>query len=201
MGAVRSDTRKAFVAAAKRLFAERGFYGVSIAAIADELGLTKQALLHHFGSKEKLYSAVLADIAERFMGVVDAPQEGDGPAGHMAATLTAMHRYMSTESEDARIILRELLDNPVRAPHSRKWFLRPFLDALAGRARKAGPWRGAPEAEVFAAMYQLVGGINYFAVSGPTLASMYGTERLEAVTDAYPDAILRLCGEVDDKAR
>jgi AcrR family transcriptional regulator len=58
-GAVR-DTRDAFLDAAKRHFAQRGFYGASIAAIAEELGLTKQALIHHFGTKERLYGEVLA---------------------------------------------------------------------------------------------------------------------------------------------
>ena len=47
------DTRERLLDQAESLFAERGFYGVSIAAIANELGLTKQALLHHFGSKGK----------------------------------------------------------------------------------------------------------------------------------------------------
>ncbi|MEL6753814.1 MAG: helix-turn-helix domain-containing protein, partial [Pseudomonadota bacterium] len=61
-----SDTREQFLDTAEALFAERGFYGVSIAAIADELDLTKQALLHHFGTKEKLYGAVLQRISDEF---------------------------------------------------------------------------------------------------------------------------------------
>lgn len=54
-----SAIRERFIEAATDVFAERGFYGTSIAAIADALPLTKQALLHHFGSKEKLYAEVL----------------------------------------------------------------------------------------------------------------------------------------------
>ena len=59
-------TRQEFLDTAERLFAARGFYGTSLAAISDDLGLTKQALLHHFGSKEKLYGEVLARISTRF---------------------------------------------------------------------------------------------------------------------------------------
>ena len=51
-----TDTRERFLDAAAEAFAERGFYGTSIAAIAESLPYTKQALLHHFGSKEKLYA-------------------------------------------------------------------------------------------------------------------------------------------------
>ena len=57
------STRDQFIAAAQHLFAEKGFYGASIAAIAEELGLTKQALLHHFGNKEKLYGEVLQRLS------------------------------------------------------------------------------------------------------------------------------------------
>ena len=43
-------TRAKILDGAKRLVMTQGFAGTSIAAIASELGLTKQALLHHFGS-------------------------------------------------------------------------------------------------------------------------------------------------------
>ena len=67
-----ADTRDQFIEAARRPFAERGFYGTSIAAIAEELGLTKQALLHHFGTKEKLYGDVLEEISARVMETLKA---------------------------------------------------------------------------------------------------------------------------------
>ena len=40
-----SSTRDQFLQAAIKQFADRGFYGTSIASIAADLGLTKQALL------------------------------------------------------------------------------------------------------------------------------------------------------------
>jgi AcrR family transcriptional regulator len=44
------------VAAATRLFAERGYNGVSIAEVATEAGVTKPAILYHF-DKESLWKA------------------------------------------------------------------------------------------------------------------------------------------------
>ncbi|MEO1420472.1 MAG: helix-turn-helix domain-containing protein, partial [Pseudomonadota bacterium] len=41
-----SDTRNQILDAAEQQFADRGFYGVSLANIAETLGVTKQALLH-----------------------------------------------------------------------------------------------------------------------------------------------------------
>ena len=39
---MQADTRQRLLDIAEQLFAERGFYGVSIAAIASEVGFTKQ---------------------------------------------------------------------------------------------------------------------------------------------------------------
>ena len=54
--------RERLVAAATRQFAERGFDATPIQAIADEVGITKPALLHHFPSKEHLRQEVLSSI-------------------------------------------------------------------------------------------------------------------------------------------
>ena len=188
-----TDTRKQFVEAARRLFAQRGYYGVSIAAVADELGLTKQALLHHFGSKEKLYGEVLAEISDRFMAVVETIAERDGaPADRMQVVVSALHRHLTSEQDDARIILRELLDNSDRAAQSKKWYLRPFLDAMVDLASRHPRWRRATRDEVFGGIYQLVGAINYFAVSGETLKNVYGADRYAAIASAFPAELARL---------
>jgi AcrR family transcriptional regulator len=52
-------TRRALMDAAARVFAERGFHGTSIDAVAEEAGFTKGAVYSHFGSKEELYLSLL----------------------------------------------------------------------------------------------------------------------------------------------
>jgi AcrR family transcriptional regulator len=52
-------TREQIVAAALRLFAERGYDGSSLQAIADESGLTKAAVYYHFRTKDEILRAVL----------------------------------------------------------------------------------------------------------------------------------------------
>lgn len=78
-------TKDRFITVAKRKFAENGFDRTSI---ADELGLTKQAMLHHFGSKKNLYGEVLRGISERHTRI--------------AANLMA-------ETEDPRVQLERVL--------------------------------------------------------------------------------------------
>ena len=105
------DTRERLLDQAEALFAERGFYGVSIAAIANELGLTKQALLHHFGSKERLYGDVLKQISDRF---ADIDLNTTAPDANATDQLVAYLLELSDPSKfnpsATRVLMRELLD-------------------------------------------------------------------------------------------
>ncbi len=69
-------TRDALVAAARRLFAGRGFAEVPADAIVAEAGVTRGALYHQFADKTALFSAALeaveADIARRLADDVAA---------------------------------------------------------------------------------------------------------------------------------
>jgi TetR/AcrR family transcriptional regulator, regulator of cefoperazone and chloramphenicol sensitivity len=58
------DTRKRLLDAATRLFSDRGFEGVATREIAADANTTLPSIPHHFGSKEGLYQAVIASIAE-----------------------------------------------------------------------------------------------------------------------------------------
>ena len=57
--------RREIVAAAGAVFAQHGYSGGSIRAIAERVGSSPATLLQHFGSKEKLLAAVLDDWGHR----------------------------------------------------------------------------------------------------------------------------------------
>src|SRR3984893_4818926 len=59
---VATDVRSATITAATRLFAAHGFDGTALQDIADAVGVTKPAILHHFPSKEHIRQAVLDGI-------------------------------------------------------------------------------------------------------------------------------------------
>jgi AcrR family transcriptional regulator len=64
----KAQTRSDLLAAARRVFVERGFHGASVDDIAQEAGYTKGAVYSNFEDKAALYLAVLADHYERRIG-------------------------------------------------------------------------------------------------------------------------------------
>lgn len=58
-------TRSALVAAARSLFVERGYAGVSTGDIARVAAVTRNALYYHFPTKEAVFRAVYEDVEGR----------------------------------------------------------------------------------------------------------------------------------------
>ena len=167
-------TREQFVDVATALFAERGFYGVSLANVAAELSVTKQAVIHRFASKEKLYGEVLERITERTeQRLADALASSTKPEDQFVAFLCALPDPERDEA-DSRLLMRELLDNKRRAVKAGTWYLKPFLESLVGLVQRLPGWKTASKAEALALVYQLLGARNYYAISTATLYSMFG---------------------------
>lgn len=182
-----TDTREQFLDCAELLFSERGFYGVSIAAIANELGLTKQALLHHFGSKEKLYGEVLKRISNQFAAIEsDIARDQTDPSERLRSYLLRLHAPFPRGAAPTRLLMREVLDNKRRADTAGTWYLKPFLDRLTAMVKEIPAWRRASDTEAFAMVYQLLGAINYFGISKPTLQGIYGAERYMKIDQVFP---------------
>jgi TetR/AcrR family transcriptional regulator len=59
-------TRAAVLAAAEKLFAEKGFANTSLRDISNASGVSHPLIHHHFGSKEELYQAVKRRLVENY---------------------------------------------------------------------------------------------------------------------------------------
>lgn len=177
-----SSPKQKFLDAALKLFAERGFYGVSLSDVSAELGLTKQSVLYHFKTKEALYRAVLQGVADR-LNAATAPKS-DTPLT-LAEFLEQLYAEMNDNQQDAQLIARELLDNPSRAATSRIWYFRDFLNRAVEASAQQPGWSERSNAERAAAMYQRIGAINYFAISGPTLTAIWGAERVTEMRASF----------------
>tara|TARA_B100000676_G_scaffold310781_2_gene378402 strand:- start:1110 stop:1718 length:609 start_codon:yes stop_codon:yes gene_type:complete len=187
---VSRDTREVFLEEAEKLFAERGFYGVSIAAIADQLGLTKQALLHHFGTKEKLYGAVLQRISDDHSARLSAAMDDTSDPEQ------AFRDYFKTVYQESRanlprglILMRELLDNKRRADSAGTWYLKSYLENLTELAARVPGLSHLTFSRRFTVVYQLLGAINYFLFSEPTLRGIFGADQIEAFETDFPSQL------------
>lgn len=187
------DTRDAFLKTAKRLFAEKGFYGTSIAAVAAELDLTKQALIHHFGTKERLYGEVLAQLADRLSSDVARSRAAHpDPAQRVEDLLLNLYANTLKYPEETQLLMRELLDNKSRAGEAHSWYLRDFLDAVVAMIREVPSAASLTEAEALARIYMILGAANFFAVSQPTLQNMYNQREYRALKKKFPDELRRV---------
>ncbi len=169
-----TSTRDQFIRTAQKLFAEKGFYGVSIAAIAQQMGLTKQALLHHFGSKEKLYGEVLQRISNELMAESSTPSNSElDPIADLTERVLSQYRMQMGDQDAARLIMRELLDNEQRASSAANWYLQPWLDSLVECVLAIKSQADISRGQALALVYQFLGAAHYFAVSQPTLSRMF----------------------------
>src|SRR5271155_2481759 len=125
--------RSAVVKAATRLFAARGFDGTALQDVADAVGVTKPAVLHHFPSKEHIRKAVIDGILEHWHGTLPrlllAATAGEDRFG---AVFGELHRFFASDGDRARVVLREVLDRPAEARKLLADPVRPWVEAIAG---------------------------------------------------------------------
>ena len=191
-----ADTRQRLLDIAEQLFAERGFYGVSIAAIASEVGFTKQGLLHYFNSKEKLYGAIVQRISDDFQDHQrEALQASEDPAERLEKFYAALAEPTETNVQRTRLLMRELLDNNERAAKAENWYLRPFLDRLISMVKDVNKSEKLSDAEALAYGYQLLGAVNYFLISTSTLKAIYGAMFIEAISTDFIKNLNRLINQ------
>ena len=179
------STRQKLLLIAQSQFAERGFDGVSIAQIADGLSLSKQALLHHFSSKEKLYGEVLARISAGFEERLATDARDGEDAASIASIFVLLGKNSIQHREETILLMRELLDNSERAGKANNWYLQGFVNQLIDRVHSHKAWREAPKSAAAATAYQLLGAINYFAVSKETLRAMLGGKDYAAMEHTF----------------
>lgn len=189
-----ADKRQRLLDIAEQLFAERGFYGVSIAAIASKAGFTKQGLLHYFNSKEKLYGAILQRISDDFQEQQnESEQASEESIEHLKQFYATLAEPTETNTRRTRLLMRELLDNNARATNAENWYLREFLERLIGMVKAIEVLQTLSDDEALIFAYQLLGAVNYFLISPATLRGIFGrdlTQRISANFSAELDLLI-----------
>lgn len=127
------DPRQRILTEATRLFAAAGFEGTSLKEVADAVGLSKPAVLHHFGSKEELRTAVIESILAHWNR--EMPRlllAASGSGDRFDAVLGELTRFFRDDPNRARMLLREALDRPAEFGALLRGPVRPWLKAVSG---------------------------------------------------------------------
>jgi AcrR family transcriptional regulator len=127
-------TRAAIEAAARTLFAERGFEAASVRAIAAEAGVDPALVIRHFGSKEALFLRTV-DTSLGLGPVVEGPLESVGRrlvAFFVDPARTGVRRRYVALAQAAH--LPQVRDEMVR--HTAETYIAPLAPRLEGEDRE-----------------------------------------------------------------
>jgi AcrR family transcriptional regulator len=134
-------TRAAILDAATPVLYERGLDGVGVAELCSRIGVSKETLYRHFGTKDGLVEAMLEARSERVTSwLAEAvATAGDDPADQLTAVFDALERWYRDPSFRGCAMVNAAAqhhDEPVRAITARH--LDGYLDLLTGIASRAG---------------------------------------------------------------
>lgn len=109
-----AERRERLLRAAAKRFAECGYHGTDMAAIAAATGVTKVIVYRAFGSKLELYETLLDRHRDELLAILVASQQGDHAdvAARTTATLERWFSYVEDHPFAWRLLFRDVSGLP-----------------------------------------------------------------------------------------
>ena len=145
------QTREAILVAAETEFADHGFDGARVDAIAERSGFNKNLLFRYFGEKLGLYAAVLRRADQELhelQAQVFSPLVAEQPAASLATVIEVIFDYLVDHPRFLRILTwemaagwrttaqiivesdREEISHVGAVLHHTRWLRSPFAPAI-----------------------------------------------------------------------
>ncbi len=106
-----ADTLHKILEVAEREFAQKGYEGAHLQAIAEQVGVQKTALYYYFASKEALYSAVLSTLLDSFDEALTVALERNLPAPEKLERLVDdLNALLAERRNFSQILIRIFVD-------------------------------------------------------------------------------------------
>jgi AcrR family transcriptional regulator len=134
-------TRAAIISSAAGLLYDRGLDGAATAELCARAGVSKETLYRHFGSKEGLIEAVLAERSDKVARWLQdaAAAAGEDPARQLAAVFDALGRWYAEPGFRGCAIVNAAAQHHTSPARSvAEHHLGRHLDLLTGIAARAG---------------------------------------------------------------
>lgn len=154
-------TKHRALEAASVAFSARGVAGTSLDGLAAELGVTKQTILYHFGSKDGLIREVLAAAADELLAELQTAVERSEPGWGRVEAAVRGSFALAVRRPELLGLLREV--NRLGPPWSEEVIelLQPLIDRAVDAldsGMEAGRFRRTDPRLLLVSAYSLVSG-------------------------------------------
>ena len=137
---LKSDRRIQLLAAAERLFAERGFPAVRLEDIGAAAGVSGPAIYRHFPNKESLLVELLVGISTRLLaGARSVRSDRADPAAALTGLVDFHLDFALGEPDLIRIQDRDLAQLPAGAERQVRRAQRQYVEVWVGVLRDLHP--------------------------------------------------------------
>ena len=154
----KADRRAVLLREGARLFADRGFTGVSIEELGAAAGVSGPAVYRHFATKQALLGTILVEVSQHLLdGGAEVLIRENDPRAQLEA-LVRFHVDFAIASADViRVQDRDLASLSESDRHTVRRLQREYVELWVGVLRRRYPDRAALELRVSAhSMFGLI---------------------------------------------
>jgi TetR/AcrR family transcriptional regulator, transcriptional repressor for nem operon len=156
----KEETRKKILEAASRLFREKGYEGIGVDAIMNEVGLTAGGFYSHFDSKEALFAEALGSAfdsrGKSLQANLNSKSEVDPLKNLVYGYLSRTHRDMVAEGCIFPTMTTDVVrgSDETRASYEKR--LQKFISTIETQLPEGN---SAEKERAIAILVQLIGGV------------------------------------------
>lgn len=165
------DTAERIAQAAERLFAERGFAGVSARDIAEAAGVNKALVFYHHGSKAALFEKILAHYYEAHARALEQGVASTGtPVERLHRLIDAYLDFMEEHQRYPWLVQTEIAAASERLPEIRRG-VQHLHDTVDRLLRDLAPDDGPLASRQF--FVSFAGLVNTYFLMAPALEPLW----------------------------
>ena len=188
---VADDIKTKILEAAATEFAEKGYEGARVDAIAAVADVNKATLYYHIGDKQKLYSAVISNCFTAVRGQIEKADETSKSASER---LSAIIKIIATQVTNNRamnaILMREMATGGANLPAEAFSVIGPIKQSIHNVIEDGIKSCEFKECDPNVIHFLIVGGINFYIATAPVQQKL---KESGVVEGDYP---ILLLGEV-----